>query len=58
MDYGLDMKFRNWVYQIWWEHLEEMMAWEGKQPNYTSQEYFNKYRWWLKREYRKQHGDS
>lgn len=45
------MKFRIWLQQIWLEHVEEMWQWNKSMPPYSSTEYFNKYKWWLKREY-------
>lgn len=45
------MKFRAWCYEKWQEHCEEVYQWEGFYPTATSQEYFGKYRWWLKRQY-------
>jgi hypothetical protein len=44
--------FRQFVMRVWFEHLDELMAWGQSVPNYTSEEYFKKYRWWLRREYR------
>lgn len=44
--------FRSWCQLMWVEHVEEVSAWTGGVPDYLSKEYFNKYRWWLKREYR------
>jgi len=44
--------FRQFVLKVWYQHLEELMAWEHKVPNYTSGEYFDRYRWWLRKEYR------
>lgn len=49
------MKFRDWVKHIWLEHCEEIEAWTGRGPGYLSQEYFNMYKWWLRREYRARH---
>ena len=46
------MKFRHWCYEKWQEHKEELFLWEGFYPTATGQDYFNKYKWWLKREYR------
>lgn len=45
--------FRQFVLKFWYQHLEELMAWEHTVPKYTSVEYFEKYRWWLRKEYRK-----
>jgi hypothetical protein len=44
--------FRAWCYEKWLEHCDEVEAWTKHSVGYLSQEYFNKYKWWLKREYR------
>jgi uncharacterized protein CbrC (UPF0167 family) len=49
------MNFRSWCQEKWYEHIDEMVTFAGKAPGYTAREYFNKYRWWLKREYQYQH---
>ena len=46
------MKFRHWCYERWQDHCDEVVQWTGSSPRYLSAEYFNKYKWWLKREYR------
>ena len=46
------MNFRHWCYEKWQEHCEEVRSWTGQDPLYLSAEYFNKYKWWLRREYR------
>jgi len=46
------MNFRFWCQLKWYEHIDEMLIMDGSEPSYTSRQYFNKYRWWLKREYR------
>lgn len=48
------MDFRRWCSEKWYEHCAECEAWYNRPPAYTSKEYFNKYRWWLKREYQYQ----
>ena len=48
------MNFRAWCREMWYEHVEECRAWEGVEPTATPQEYFNKYKFWLKREFRHQ----
>ena len=45
------MNFRNWCQQKWFEHVDELESYRQPLP-YTSQEYFAKYKFWLKREYR------
>ena len=45
-------RFRNWVHNLWLENCEEHF--EEHLPAYKSQEYWEKYKYWLKREYRHQ----
>ena len=52
------MNFRQWCQEKWYEHCEEVLAWSGVSVRYLSTEYFNKYRWWLRREYRAAVGKS
>ena len=47
------MSFRLWLQEKWFEHCDELAGY-GQAINYTSQEYFNKYKYWLKREYQHQ----
>lgn len=44
--------FRQWVEEIWRENQSERKLWHDEQQ--SLQEYFGRYRWWLKREYRYQ----
>ena len=46
--------FRNWVQNIWYENTEEHLTFHEKP--YTIKEYWQRYKYWLKREYRHQHG--
>ena len=46
--------FRLWVQNIWFENKQEHDEF-GLDP-YTQEEYFQKYKYWLKREYRYQQG--
>lgn len=48
------MNFRSFCQEKWYEHCEELYTWEGKGPTATPTEYFRKYRWWLRREFRHQ----
>jgi hypothetical protein len=53
MDFGLNMKsFRAWVQEIWRDNCEERLTFG--QDLSTINEYWNTYKWWLKREYRNQ----
>jgi len=44
------MTFRVWCQRIWYEHVDELQAY-GQPLSYNSKEYFNRYKYWLKREY-------
>jgi len=42
--------FRTWLEELWRDNCDENDGWG--QPRLTLQEYFGKYKWWLRREYR------
>jgi hypothetical protein len=44
--------FRLWVQEIWRENCEERLTFG--QDLSTMKQYWNNYKWWLKREYRHQ----
>lgn len=44
--------FRNWVHNLWLENCEEHDV--VGESRYREQEYWEKYKYWLKREYRHQ----
>ena len=44
--------FRNWLEQKWYEHKDEVFAWEHRQSEETPEQYFNQYRWYLKALYK------
>ena len=44
--------FRKWLREIWAENCTERM--EYKELPYSMQEYFQKYKYWLKREFKHQ----
>jgi len=50
--------FRIWLNNIWYEHSNEVFNWTGKNPEYNLKEYFEKYKYWLKREYKHQKGNK
>ena len=45
--------FRNWVRNLWIENCEERLVY--KQDPVTQQQYWDTYKWWIKREYRHKH---
>lgn len=48
------MNFRFWCREKWYEHLDELQLHGYTSVPYSQQEYFNRYKWWLKREYQSQ----
>ena len=44
--------FRMWVHQLWIENIEEHLTY-GEKP-YNIKEYWDTYKYWLKREYKHQ----
>jgi hypothetical protein len=47
------MSFRNWVHNLWLDNCEERMLYSNG-DRLTEQEYFQRFKWWLRREYRHQ----
>jgi hypothetical protein len=47
------MNFRSWCREKWFEHKDELESY-GQSPAYDANEYFSRYKYWLKREYRHQ----
>ena len=43
-------EFRNWLRQIWLDNCQERS--ELNEPNLSMQTYFQRYKYWLKREFR------
>lgn len=48
------MSFRWWVNEKWYNHCDEVEFYTGSRPHYSPADYFNRYKWWLRREYRYQ----
>jgi hypothetical protein len=46
--------FRLWLQEKWFEHKDELASLNMGVPDYNIQEYFNRHKYWLKREYRYQ----
>jgi hypothetical protein len=44
--------FRNWVRETWLENCEEHLTYS--EDPYTIKQYWDKYKWWLKREFKYQ----
>jgi|VirMetMinimDraft_7_1064189.scaffolds.fasta_scaffold00018_92 hypothetical protein len=48
--------FRSWLERKWQEHIDEVDMFEGTMPNYSKKCYFNKYKYWLVREFKHEIG--
>jgi hypothetical protein len=46
--------FRAWLQDMWYQHLDELDSYGLTKPDYTSAVYFQRFRWWLRAEYRRQ----
>ena len=46
--------FRNWLQEMWMKHKEECYDWHVPLSESNLEEYFRKYKYWLKREYKHQ----
>ena len=47
------MPFRSWVQEMYYENQDELLGWSEINPSsYSLSTYFNRYKWWLRREYR------
>jgi hypothetical protein len=49
-------KFRIWVQEMWYQHEAECEAYRDFAKSST--EYWNTYKWWLKREFRYRNSDK
>jgi len=48
--------FRRWVSEIYRENCEEHLIYH--ENVYTMKQYWDRYKWWLKREYRHKHNEK
>lgn len=53
MSYKKPAPFRIWLQNQWADHQEEILNWTGRPCDYAPQDYFQKYKWWLKTVYKK-----
>ena len=44
--------FRTYVYDKWYEYKEEVRAWEKREVEGSPEDYFQKYKWFLKAKYK------
>jgi len=45
-------EFRQFVYDKWYEHKDELLIWEKRLPQYDAKYYFKQHKWFLKNLYR------
>lgn len=53
-EFKIPSPFRVWLQNKWFEHKEELLIWEKRQPDYTDAEFFQKNKWSLKKIYKEQ----
>ena len=53
-EFGVDHRseFRKYCDEKWWEYVDEVEQWEGKQVTGKPEDYFRKYKWWLKNKFK------
>lgn len=49
-------RFRNWVQELWFMNKDERLL--HREAELRLDEYWNMYKWWLKREYKHQMKDK
>lgn len=47
-------EFRTFCYNKWFEYKEEIEAWEHRQVIGNPEDYFNKWKWFLKAKYKQE----
>ena len=52
------MKFRNWLQEMWLQHKDEYVDLGQVVPESDLAQYFQKYKYWLKREYKHQRNEK
>lgn len=45
-------QFRHYVYEKWYEYKDEVLAWEHRPVTGNAEDYFNKWKWFLKAKYK------
>jgi len=49
--------FRNFIREKWYQHVDEMMAWENKSVDYSMKLWYIKNKWFLAHLYKKEGKD-
>ena len=50
--------FRAYCYEKWYEYKEEVREWEKRVVEGPPEEYFKKYKWFLKAKYKQENRDG
>ena len=50
--------FRTYCYEKWYEYKDEVEQWERRQVTGSPQDYFNKWKWFLKAKYKQENRDG
>ena len=45
-------EFRHYVYEKWFEYKDEVEQWERRQVTGSPEDYFNKWKWFLRAKYK------
>ena len=48
----INSPFRTFVYDKWFEYKEEVRTWEKREAEGSPEDYFQKYKWFLKAKYK------
>jgi len=46
--------FRTFVYDKWYEYKDEVRTWEKREVEGSPEDYFQKYKWFLKEKYKQE----
>lgn len=52
--YKMPSQFRVWLQEKWFQHKDELMTWEKKEPEYDDKYYFKKHKWMLRKMFREE----
>jgi hypothetical protein len=53
-EFKIPSEFRVWLQEKWFEHKDELIMWERKEPEYDDKYYFRKHKWMLRKMYREE----
>ena len=50
----INSPFRTFVYDKWFEYRDEVRQWEKREVEGSPEDYFKKYKWFLKEKYKQE----